>query len=65
MSSCFAVDSSDAIGACTGTFDAESGSTLGLFVTRPHPIIGLLDSRAPIGILLDVAMELIFEWVFF
>jgi hypothetical protein len=55
----------DAIGACTGTFDADSGSTLGLFVARLRPIDRTASIWAPIGILLDVAVEFIFEWVFF
>ena len=65
MSSCFAVESFNAIGASEATFDAESGSTIGLIVARLHPLIGWLDSGAPIGILLGVAVEFIFEWVFF
>jgi hypothetical protein len=56
---------SDAIRADEATFDADFGSTIGLIVARLHPLIGWLDSGAPIGILLGVAVEFIFEWVFF
>ena len=56
---------SNAIGAHTATFDAESDSTLGLFGDRLHPMIERLDSGVRIGISLDVAVEFIFEWVFF
>ena len=62
---CDAITTFDAIGALFPYFDADFVSTIGSTIVRLVPIIGRLDSVSPIGILLDVAVELIFEWVFF
>ena len=62
---CDAITTFDAIGALFPYFDADFVSTIGSIVARLFPTIERLDSGSPTGILLDVAVELIFEWVFF